>query len=676
MNIHSKMRALAVLLLTGLLLFPAAAYGAGEPAKAETPPPAAMFDLYEQNRKQGVGNYITEDFIILAAEMAMNQSLTKLERDVLLPELTGLVQGLLEKFEAAAKAAQAEPAKPEKAEKPEPAKPEAEKAEAAKPGKAEPAKKEKAEAAKPEPEKAEAAKPDTGKSLEAEALKANLELMRLLLALLKGEDKLDSKLAAEELALVLKAEGIAVSKLCGQKIDYTQFKPRGRYAESPETSAYYRAVKYMGTMFFPVKQSKATGVDAALADRLTMQAMLIARSLSKNKELERANDLIDARLAKLVGPSEDLAPADYLEIAGKMKDKPVSEIRAALLDKAKKENRLPRIISAAIDKKALEKGVEPREVLVGLRLLPQRYTPDSAVFQALVYDNVTDYTGKGNPFTAAMINGKKVKGYPLGLELMALLGSKDADAALDKTGERSYKNYKQARAQAAKILTQAEGLASERMAMMQYWLTKGGGDSDPARRLNTCLAMWTYNRYTNQLYAKQSYTLGGKGLNMNPDRKAARIAPAVELYMHLASLVRSFDKGLGDKRLAMLAEVLDKCRELALKTRKEAALSPPEIEYLNGLDLTLLKVTGEKDRPVVVDVHTEPTGAMVLEEGLGFAKPVEYKQDKTALRGALFSYYEFKQPMDKRLTDEEWAKILDDPAAMKKIEFSPGSAKE
>jgi hypothetical protein len=29
--------------------------------------------------------------------------------------------------------------------------------------------------------------------------------------------------------------------------------------------------------------------------------------------------------------------------------------------------------------------------------------------------------------------------------------------------------------------------------------------------------------------------------------------------------------------------------------------------------------------------------------------------------GPLFSYYEFKQPMNNRLTDEQWQKMLDSP---------------
>jgi hypothetical protein len=34
----------------------------------------------------------------------------------------------------------------------------------------------------------------------------------------------------------------------------------------------------------------------------------------------------------------------------------------------------------------------------------------------------------------------------------------------------------------------------------------------------------------------------------------------------------------------------------------------------------------------------------------------------TEFHGAVFSYYEFKQPMSERLTDEAWQEMLADPS--------------
>jgi hypothetical protein len=57
------------------------------------------------------------------------------------------------------------------------------------------------------------------------------------------------------------------------------------------------------------------------------------------------------------------------------------------------------------------------------------------------------------------------------------------------------------------------------------------------------------------------------------------------------------------------------------------------------------------------------SGRVVLEEGVGYVDliVVAYKvPDGRVLIGAgpVMSYYEFKQPMQERLTDEEWREML------------------
>jgi len=66
---------------------------------------------------------------------------------------------------------------------------------------------------------------------------------------------------------------------------------------------------------------------------------------------------------------------------------------------------------------------------------------------------------------------------------------------------------------------------------------------------------------------------------------------------------------------------------------------------------------------LIADVHTDGNTKKVLEEGTGYIKPiiVAYKLPKNYILvgvGPVFSYYEFKQPMDDRLTDEKWRSML------------------
>jgi len=66
---------------------------------------------------------------------------------------------------------------------------------------------------------------------------------------------------------------------------------------------------------------------------------------------------------------------------------------------------------------------------------------------------------------------------------------------------------------------------------------------------------------------------------------------------------------------------------------------------------------------IVADVHTDGNTQQVLEEGVGNVKAmvVAYElPDKRIMIGVgpVFSYYEFKQPIANRLTDEAWRQML------------------
>jgi hypothetical protein len=70
-----------------------------------------------------------------------------------------------------------------------------------------------------------------------------------------------------------------------------------------------------------------------------------------------------------------------------------------------------------------------------------------------------------------------------------------------------------------------------------------------------------------------------------------------------------------------------------------------------------------KKTTIIADVHTDGNTGQVLEEGVGYVDliVVAYKvPDGRILIGAgpVMSYYEFKQPMQNRLTDEEWREML------------------
>ena len=69
----------------------------------------------------------------------------------------------------------------------------------------------------------------------------------------------------------------------------------------------------------------------------------------------------------------------------------------------------------------------------------------------------------------------------------------------------------------------------------------------------------------------------------------------------------------------------------------------------------------DKQMDVIADVHTDLNSSQVLEEGVGspfnIYVLIENGTERRLHRGAVFSCYEFKWPLDERLTDEAWQEM-------------------
>jgi hypothetical protein len=565
-----------------------------------TAAPAGLFEVYENNRIQAIPNYITVDLILLAYSLIRDDTLTQTEQNRLLPLLQILIQGLREK------------------------------------------------------------------NTEDDAIgKANQDFLAVLDALLQGADQplrpADPERAGAELKLVLEAKEPAPSPLWGMKIDYSQFQPRGHYTRSAPLERYFRVQRYAGTVLFAVKESQATGLSRELADRQTGQALRLAQSLQE-PALKSVYEKLEGELAWAFGPSEDLRSEELLAVAKDHQELPA--LRQALLEFARSHDRQPRILAGIVDKSKLEEGITPRDVLTGWRLLPLRYSPEAAAFQHLVYDSVGVYQEDcpdcPPPFSLAVIDGKKVKGFPSAYELMALLGSRLARECLEQGRDTHYQGYTAAWQAAARELDRAEGLKAAELQLLQTGFSDAPKDIDPARRLTTLLGFWTWQRYLSVLYSKQSYTVSGKSLNVPKERSGAWLEPAQGLYLALARVVEGHRAHALQPVWERFAGVLDRLAAISGHEVQGMPLSADEVAYLNELDRTLLELTRASDRPIVVDVHTNPASSEVLEQAVGYAEVTEKAlPDGQKARGALFTHYEFKQPLTERLTDEAWRKRLE-----------------
>jgi len=566
----------------------------GQPGHAAGEPadePRGLFDVYADNRSRGLPNYITEDLLLVSYSLIRQQETKKTEDEQIIPLFGQMVTGL------------------------------------------------------------QTALPDD----EAETTEANRRFLAVIGALLEGSATALDELASAEFELVMNAGGAEVSPLWGQNLDYSQFKPRGRYAGEPLLERYFRAMRYASTALFAVQPSASTGVTQDGAERNAAQAFQLA-SLMKEEPLKSKRAYLDQLLGWRVGPADDLTDADVLAAVSARADK--TSVADTIAAYAKEQGKLPRILGMIVDETRLEPGLTPQDVAIGWRLFPQRYTADSAAFQRLVYDGTGVFEGEvstGNPpFGLSLINGQPVKGYPLGAELLALLGSDKARAALDAAGETRFSGYGQAFEDARLLLTNAQGLRGAQFGFMSTVLNTC---ADKAQRChNSLLGFWTWQRYLDLLYTKQSYTLSAKSFEADPARPGATIEPAVQLFQALGGLVEAHLRASGSPRWRLFDGLLDQVIVLAAEVKNGRKLTADQETFLNGLDKALLALTGGRDLPIIVDVHTNAAEGKVLEEGISFPSVVS----QGSARGALLSHHEFKQPMADRLTDEQWRARLNE----------------
>ncbi|MFC1635076.1 DUF3160 domain-containing protein [Planctomycetota bacterium] len=532
---------------------------------------------------------------------------------------------------------------------------------------------------------------------------------------------------AGELTKIDAHSGFAFSNIFVYREDYSQYVPRGHYTRSDVLKKYFRTLMWYGRMAFLLKGHENWGpdpLDEALispydAKIQTLQAFLLAISLDTQQIDDRSAreiwDRIYTVTAFYVGLADDLIPYDYLWALDRVfgqeytlsdLDDPnhVHELRTelALLP-------APEIYGGTGDANAPYPVTEEalREILEktkGMRFMGQRFIPDSYMFQNLIFPQVEDYTGDVNnlPFTSVKALTSMgiaiLRGYPRGLDVMALLGSDQAREILIQEGDTNYEGYWDRFNELAETFG---AFSREDWNRNLYWgwlyslqaLIAGYPDGYPAfmqtpawskRSLNAALASWTELRHDTILYAKQPYFPPPPWSERTP---TCYVEPVPEFLGRLLALTRMTSKGLNDlavlseqarERLVSFEEILRRLIEIATKELTNQPLSGQDYSFLDYLAERLeeLGLGVDRDDPwmntglkttLVADVHTcGGDEKKVLEEAVGkvdlivVACPLPDGSAFLAV-GPVLSYYEFKHPMADRLTDEKWRELLDSP---------------
>ncbi|MDD4930149.1 MAG: DUF3160 domain-containing protein [Gallionella sp.] len=557
---------------------------------------AGLFDVYQTNRETGRPNLVTPDLLLASYGLIRQQVNTRAETKTMIPEFKALVGGLHRKLAAV-------------------------------------------------------------KGGEAESLSRDYAI--LLQAMLTGGlPEKSSEALNKEWQLVQQAGGPAESPLWGTMLDYSQFKPRGRYTQSDEMKRYFIAYRYAGTVNFFAMASQATGVLQARAKQMRQVAFYLSRLIARDAQLLGHYELLQSSMIWEYGPSGDLGVKD---MAGATRNFSGSAPGAdVLLAYAKKQGRLPQIIDFPLDVAKLNRDEKIPEVALGWRLLPGAQNSNALAVQAVLYPNTQKFNSPCGtlqcvqPRTASMIQGRLSKGYVSAYEVMAWLGSAQAKFRIQQDGEQAFEGYDAAARKAQSSLSADAGLTGAQSAFMRAVFSQTA-DCD-GRQLNGMLGFWTWQQSINMLYTKQVMSPLSKSLSFNPSvqRKGAVLSGTPQFYAELTKLVKLNAEHAQDPAWIKFSEITE---HLALLAEGKSPLNDEDEAYLNELDTALLQLTKGRDLPIVVDVQTNPLERRVLEEALGLP---EIEELNTA-RGARFRHYEFKQDMDSRLTNEEWQKQLVNP---------------
>ncbi len=511
----------------------------------------------------------------------------------------------------------------------------------------------------------------------------------------------------KELALIDKHEGFSESAIFKYNEDYSQYVPRGHYTRSEKLKNYFKAFMWYGRMSFLLKGGCPDCLVSAEDAKLqTIGACLIASEFAESQELKDKWDRIYSVTAFYVGLSDDLGPYEYIEamntvfngvfVPDELTDENIEKLKAKLA-----EYRTPKIYGGTGDCEipppfTPEQADQCLENTMGFRLMGQRFIPDSYMFQNLVFPKVGSYSGTGEPFTLRIDpNAGIIRDPPRGLDVMAILGSKRAKELLEQLEDSNYDGYNE---QFNLLEEEFNGFSAAEWNKNLYWswlytlkpLLKTFDSGYPTfmqtaawqdKELTTALASWTELRHDTILYAKQSYGMETTGMPTPEPEVVGYVEPVPEFYNRLLALTRMTATGLDEMnviddsakyRLTNLCSILERLVNISNMELENQELTPEDYDFIKNFGDSLNGVIRDVDEKakkttIVADVHTAgpdiKSGRVVLEEGVGYVDliVVAYKvPDGRILIGAgpVMSYYEFKQPMEERLTDEKWREML------------------
>jgi len=487
------------------------------------------------------------------------------------------------------------------------------------------------------------------------------------IALLQGKEPQGDDDAIIEYQKVLKSEN-NLSEFLGYNdvpFEYCLFRPRGHYTRNETLSNYFRAMMWLQTV--PFQTTKEGDL---------RKAMRLAQLVGQSSELSSMYKKLTEPLTWLMGEPDDISILQVWQLMQQESD--IDKLRAKIDELGEQQTRI--------------RPVYQRTSRNKIRLMPQRYQPDAEVLLNMV-DYKTTHT---------------LRDVPKGLDVLAAMGVSPAERILiDELGEADRWDQYKPTLQRMKLRmdsidwnanTAVQWMSTLKTLMEKpqnapYFMLANDWDR---KSLNAALASWAELKHDAILYAKQPFgaECGGGG---PPDPTVkGYVEPNVKFWKQAITLLKEIQGllnkyNLTSEKMTTVSEDLCNHAEFLLSVSerelKGESIKPEEYDQLEYIGATYENISLEllrdenlemwnweavqgPDRKValVADVYTANAdnndNKSVLYEAIGDADEiyvvVEIDGYLHLMRGAVFSYREFKRPVDQqRMTDEEWQQYLE-----------------
>ena len=484
-----------------------------------------------------------------------------------------------------------------------------------------------------------------------------------------------SDIVESELSRIEAAQGIMISGITDDEEDYSQYKPRGYYEGDSDLEAYFKAMMWYGRMHF--KQE---------AEDLDRSALLITKALDFDQNAYDLWQSVYSVTSFFAGASDDNGVCEYAPLirAAYGEDAKVTDFIGngeAFLNYRTNTAALP---TPQINSIPIEDG--EKNVIPGFRFMGQRFSIDAMVMQKLIYSNVQS-NGAGE---------KRM--LPDVLDVPAAFGSDVALNLLKENGVEDYPGYMENMEKLRTGINEADD-SLWNASLYASWIhtlrplleKKGEGypifmqNEEWAKKNLECFAgSYTELKHDTVLYSKQVMAEMGGGMEEEPDDRGY-VEPEPVVYERFASLAEQTVSGL--KKYEMLSDAdeenLNKLQQLALQL-ETIANKELQNETLTEEEYDLIRTYGgniehfwydamranadsdmifseEYPAALVVDIATDPNGS-VLEAATGdpsqIIVAVQVDGKIKLASGSVYTFYQFEQPLNDRLTDTQWRVMM------------------